>query len=118
LDITDELCGKHILVEVDDENISFKFTHRKLREYIYGNLPEYCKKHCTIRLPGSYLIMALKSRGRPVNCGGKGRSSRIREILQGEYVASHTSVSHLPNGSEQQTKAGAAGTFGTVAPAF
>ncbi|MFT9077346.1 AAA family ATPase [Ethanoligenens sp.] len=44
LDVIDELRKKHVLLEVNDESISFKFNHRKLREYVYGELPGSRKK--------------------------------------------------------------------------
>lgn len=45
LDIVEELEKKYILMEIKDlENISFKFTHQKLREFVYMKQSEGKKK--------------------------------------------------------------------------
>lgn len=44
IDTIEELQNKYILKEINDEKISYQFTHQKIREFIYNNLSDGKKR--------------------------------------------------------------------------
>ncbi|WIF94884.1 AAA family ATPase [Caminicella sporogenes] len=65
IDIIEELQNKYILKEVNDEKISYKFTHQKIREFIYNNLSK-AKKRMLHKKVARLLESSLKQDKRDV----------------------------------------------------